>query len=526
MPETAKERAAKLLSRDAKLAELAAQWKVVEDVMAGADSLRNPTYLPQHMYEHEDEYKKRLKLTPVFRETPEILQRRQGALFRQPPSIGLPARLKYMEKAATLSGLKIEDLVAKVADAAQCNGYCGILIDRRPLPPDVKAKGGEVSAAEAETRQLGQPFLAFYSGESIFEFGKDELGLTWVKLVETTELKGSWDGEARKRHKIRIVSREVIQLITIVEPKEGDPRILEDLPILHGAKDANGNAVLPFFLFQPFPAKKDGIGRPILKDPAEADAAALWVLSELCWICYCAFPILKFHTTRADDDAVEELAKDLAASRFVVLRAGNSIAGNEKEDLSYTQYDTAPLDKLKAIWEMLAGKAKEAGGRSAAAAVPVAVEQSGVSKAWSFKTGEERILFLLSLTLRAGFQWLLELAARMSAGPAKGESKETDAVSVTFPEKFDLGDNAESFETASDAAEFFAQHGINAAVAALLVKAAEAVLPNLDEKSWKEIEAEIKARASEELRAKTVLDNGLKDPKQPKDGEKPKIPTI
>ena len=509
MPEeTNREKAKRLLKRDPRLEKLRGEWKVIEDVLEGGAALLNKEYLPQHMNEHEQEYAKRLKLTPLLRETPEILQRRQGAMFKQAAKISVPEALNYIFSKASLSGSSIYDLNVKIGDHCQTQGFCGLLIDREPLPQDVVERanaarataglpGSGVSVAEATARALGRPMLALYAGGQILSIKKDWQGLRSVRLVESMEADGVC------QHQVRIVTRETIQLIEISMPAQGEPLIMEHPPLLHGAVDANGKGIVPFFPFHPFPAR-DGLGRPVLKDAAESDAKALWVLSELCWSVYFTFPILTLTHNRGEDEA-DEVLDNLATSRLVKLRGGNTQVGAEAEKLAFVQRDVSTIEQLTKFHDKLTNKARDAGGRNAAAALPQPVEQSGVSKAWSFKTGEERVLFLITVEMKRVLQACLETMTRMLPGATAGLPGSAE-ISVEFPESFDLADATETFQANAEAADYFEAKGIGAAVAALLLKAAEQVLPDADETTWAEIETQIEALKTRELRSGAVLD--------------------
>lgn len=80
-------------------------------------------------------------------------------------------------------------------------------------------------------------------------------------------------------------------------------------------------------------------------------------------------------------------------------------------------------------------KAKEAGGKGGGDAItqqPTS-EMSGISRAWKFKTGEERMLFLITNQLQMFFKQILERAALVkSLDPAE--------LKVEFNVEFDMTD--------------------------------------------------------------------------------------
>lgn len=502
------DRAKQLLARRDDLSVLQDEWRVVEDVIDGPSKLRGETYLPKHMSEHADEYKKRVRLTPVFTETPGIMQARQGGMFRKPWTVKVPASLVYLLTKASLGGSSVNDLIVKAAEFCQVQGFCGALLDRPPLPADVKDRS--VSVEEAQQRKLGETFIALYPAAQILAWASDARGLLWVKLIETCERASAWDAKPVKVHTIRIVDRISITVYEVTERPDEKQRyvIAEHPPVPHGRIDADSQPCVPFRFFHPF-AAKDNIGRPILKASAEADAAALWVLSELLWFAYMLCPILTLTTDRDEEDIGK---MPIGASRFIPLKS--KTPNSEEEKLAFVALDATAIDKLMQIWDRLVSKAKAAGGKESAAAVTGPVEQSGVSKAWTFKTTEERIMFLLAFNLQAGFQWLLELAER---GTGKEKS---EGCSVSFPETFDIEAPADAVSQALEQAERFQAFGVNGAVMQLLLRAAEAALPNLDTDAWDEIEKQILALKDRELRPGSVLDKALKpNPAEPETGK-------
>ncbi|MCZ7645285.1 MAG: hypothetical protein M5U26_08375 [Planctomycetota bacterium] len=494
MPTTSNDQrlAERLIAKRKDLQDLCDETQVVNDVLDGPAALKTETYLPQHQAEHPDEYAKRKRLTPVFSETPGVLQSRMGALAKQPPAFTLPEKLKPLDDRATLKGLDLRDLFFWAATHGQIEGFCGILIDRKPLPTELQ--GREISEAQQQEAGLDRVWLAPYGAEQILDWKYDDKGLLWVRLVEQGFEQPSWDAKPVKVWKVRVVDRQTITVYVVRQISEAEKSVEIFEPVAHAAKDSQDNPCVPFTIFHPFPAK-DGIGRSVLKPGAEADVAALWLLSELLWLCYMLAPILTLKHNRTD----EELQKiELGASRFVPLNAGVEGAQNP-EELAYVAVDPTPIEKLMQVWEKMVGKAKEFGGKQASAAVPVATEQSGISKAWSFKTSEERILFMLARALDQGFTGLLQIAAQMSGVPA-------EKIEVKSPDSFDVSDAAETFDLKSAAVEFFQGFGLNTAVVALLSEAVDTMLPNLSPEKRADVEEELKAVLEEELRPGRVLD--------------------
>src|SRR3990167_4065666 len=95
-------------------------------------------------------------------------------------------------------------------------------------------------------------------------------------------------------------------------------------------------------------------------------------------------------TLKRCEDEADEVLDNLATSRLVKFRGGNTQVGAEAEKLAFVQRDVSTIEQLTKFHDKLTNKARDAGGRNAAAALPPPAEQSGGSKAGSFKTGEGR----------------------------------------------------------------------------------------------------------------------------------------
>jgi len=503
--DTTDELADKLLTRRSDLCELAEDWKPVEDVLAGPRAVkgsaiadpqsgrRQSRYLPRNLSEHPDEYLKRLAISPCFFETPGVLQARQGALFREAPKITLPDALAWFENNATASGATILDVLVKISELCQIHGFAGVLLDRAPLPADVS--GRETSLAEVERRRIGRPLWAAYSAPQILDFATDSRGLLWVKLLEEHPGAAAWDAPLTPVKTVRVVDRLNISLWEIVPDADNRKSKIENRKsVVHACVDAAGLPAVPFVFFHPFPGR-DGLGRSTLRGVAEADLAATRVLSELMWLLHMMAPLLTFKTNRDEQD-IGDIG--LGASRFLTLQLGS---GSEKsEELSFTQLDPTAADRLAAQYERMVQRAKDQASRTEAAGVAGPVEQSGISKAWTFKTGEERVLHLLATCLERGFHGLLEMTARatepraLASGPLPyGRGSDQDAVGIQMPETFDVQGPEYALEAGKELLPLFAQYGLHSAVAATLEKIFTSWIRNPSQELWDKVKGELDA---------------------------------
>ena len=507
--------APQLLSRRGDLDDIVSENKIVEDVLVGRAAIVSRTsrkaggikpvvdlpfgiesaaafapvtggpampvvesrYLPKHSMESYDEYAKRLEMTPFFAETPGILHSRQGALFRKPPDVHAPETLQKFLAVATVNAMSFLDVIVKLSEQCQAGGFSGLLVDREILPSDVHDRA--VTQAEVNARGLGRVIVAPFSAHQIRDWACDRHGLVWVKLVELHDnYDAAWDGHKRDVYTVRVVDRLNITVWDIEKTKSGDYNVGAPVTIAHGATDAMGRPVVPFRMFHPFPAR-DGIGRSNLRASADADVAATRVLSDLLWFMHMMAPILVLTTTR---DKADIPNIGLGSSYLNVLQAAQD--GNPEEKLAYVQLDATAADKLAAMYDRLCQKAREHANKSADAGVAGPLQQSGIAKAWTFKTGEERVLFLLSVCLQEGLQWTLELAARMSGADA-------GKVAIAFPQNYDITGIPEQIAIAEQALPLMTGFGLNTAAVHILNKLGLAVMNNPSDDELRAFRAEL-----------------------------------
>ncbi|HYG77801.1 MAG TPA: hypothetical protein VEK08_22535 [Planctomycetota bacterium] len=498
-----------LAARRPGLDHLEPSWRLVDDVLAGRIKKRGAdgwysSYFPKGRLEPQSEYSLRMELTPFFPQTPQLLASRLGALFKtrlqvetSPPAPlrndgerGTASRLENFLAHAGRRHCSFEDLAVQAACLAQSHGFCAALIDRDPLPEDLTPRppslGGkgehdtarEVSQAEASARNLGRPYIALYGAPEIldWDFGSDGL-LAWVKFGEEEVWRRSWDAAPEIVRVFRIVDRTHIHVYRVCSadltprpPSLGGKgenggaaagaaltngaasgmKIYADEPIAHGFGE------VPVVFLHPFPAA-DGIGRSMLLRSAEADIAASRVLSDLVWDLFLlGNPILTLSTSRSD----EELTRlGLGATRYIPLRNGRPGVENA-EELKFVQLDPTGIELLFRAHSLFAAQARAAGsGGDEAAAIPR--EVSGVAQAWRFKTGEERILFMLARALEPFLTRCLNLALTSPPAPLlKGEGRTAaQSVVVRLPETFDVTTPAEAIDGAEKLLQVAAQFG-------------------------------------------------------------------
>lgn len=395
-------------------------------------------YLPKGKMESDAEYQQRIDMTPWLPRTAQIINDRQGAIFSNPPAIEGVDKEKYtdFEFAATSNGKSLLSVIANASRLLQTDGWFGILLDRAKLPEDVQARGGEVSIEEARQRKLGQPQFVLYPASQIFDFEKDSFGLSSVKIVSAELRRQDLLSEPTKITTVRIIDRINVATYLITESNGVKTVSAPDI-FKHEWVDEQNKPVCPFIISSAF-SGDDGIGRPQLTGCAQSDIAATRVLSDICWTLFIlGNPILTFKTNRDEN----ELPKwGLGATRFIPLKLGS--VERDGEALEFAQLDAKGLELLIAMHQWFCSQCEEQAGSNAAGATTEPVEQSGISRAWQFKTGQERVLFLITRELQACFDTAMNLIA-VDMG------RDPNNISIKFNENFDTVNPKESVDIAT-----------------------------------------------------------------------------
>lgn len=407
-------------------------WQMIDDVInenvkvKAADGWKSP-YIPKGHLEPASEYALRIEITPFFPQTPTIMASRIGALFKNELNYSNESGMEEFIAAAGRRHASFEDVATSAASLCQAHGYCAAVLDRESLPADTA--GRDISEAEAKARALARPYIALYPAPHILDWEYAADGrLEWVKFGEDVCSREAWNEDEKHEIVYRIVGREFVEVFHVSKDDNGEWKVVIDTPKPHGFNDR-----VPVVFVHPFPGD-DGIGRPILRRIAESDISATRVLSDLVWDLFLlGNPILTFKTDRAEEE-MQRLA--LGASRYIPLKNGRPGFENP-EELEFVKLDPAGIELLFKAHTLFVAQgqptAMETGPeQSAGTAIPQM--ESGIAKSYRFKTGEERILFLLAHALEPFLNECLELA-----GIALGL---TSFATVAFPENFDNADSA------------------------------------------------------------------------------------
>lgn len=396
-------------------------------------------YLPKGKLETAQEYGQRISMTPWLPLTPGILAGRLGAMFNTPPELegsdaggedgeGENAYADF-EKSCTADGKSLQQVIYEEARIIQKDGWFGVLVDRTPVPAGVNP--ANLSQADANTLKLNKQRLVLYSARQILDMEDDAQGLKSVKVAEGRIERASLLADTKRITTVRLIDRLEVNSYEITE--DGDNKTVTGPVVFrHGFKDASGRPQIPFVMAHAF-SGADGIGRPSLIGSARADVSATRILSDITW---CVFvvgqPILTFKTDRDETDLPKW---GLGATRFIPLKLGN--VDLDGEALEYCQLDSAGLDKQIEMYDRFQAQAKEQAGEDAPGAVTQPLqEKSGISRAWEFKTGEERVLFLITRELQTCMNKVMDIVAvDMGRDPENIAIKFNDSFEQAEPEK-------------------------------------------------------------------------------------------
>lgn len=458
-------------------------------------------YLPKNTQEHPDEYAKRLKLTPLLLETPNIMQSRMGSMFKKPPVVELPEGMEDFAESCTARNASLNDVFARTLDRTQVNGYFGILLDREVLPADTVGREDQINQAEADERKLGKSIFAMYTAWQILDWEEDRDGLVWVKVVDSYTEKAGWDSDPVQVHIVRVIDRKNITKYEIRQDpvKDMNPTLKTYPPVEHGRVHWKSNKPFcPFRIIAPVKAE-DGIGRSVVRGSAEADITATRILSELIWMIHLTAPLLALWTNRPENE-IGDIG--CGASRYVVLRAKGGV-NDEGEDLKFIQVDTQPLDRLSVQHEKFKAAAREQADRMNLGAITGQGEVSGVSKAWSFKTSEERILFLFGHVMEEIFTDLLKQIA-------SDDGLDVTKVSVKFPETYDIQGPTDTLAQAERFLSICQTFDLPISAGLALKKLTASMLQSIDQDSQDKVAAEIdeKVTNAETIKPEDPLEDG------------------
>jgi hypothetical protein len=433
-------------------------------------------WLVQGNAEDDTDFEARAKLADFAPDLPAVAQRVIGAVYKRSPRREVPEKLAGFSRACTRSGWTIDRLAREATEAALWGRWCLALLDRRRAPED----GIAVTAADDKAMGLDQPYVVLYEPEAVLDWRLDPDGLLeYVKLVGPEYREG-----ASTVTEVREVDRMGIVVHRIVEADGGAKTVQTGLPVAHGPGILAAHR-LPVVVCQYDPINAIEARSPFA-EALTAELRAFRLLSDICWDVYqTGHPWLLAYIRG-------ELAKlEPGATKYLKLDPGRGtdlpaekvewleIQGQAIE-LAVEQYRAAKRE----VWD----KVGVSGG--ARRASPEAGDSpSGVSVAWQFETDEAQTLASVAAMAEHFERDILVLAA-LDLGAASTWEDALAAITVAY-HKDDFG--LQSAERAlSRANGLRGLYGPESTLTKEAMKrAARAAVPNLDEKLYAAIDAEI-----------------------------------
>ena len=123
------------------------RWDRCRAAAAGEDEIHEggEKWLPKLSLETDDDYKKRLYMTPYFNATWRTIIALRGLMFRKDPVVS-----DHDDKMASIDGVSHDEIAKRIALECLTVGRCAVLNDHDGLMPTVK-----IYVAEPELRVIG-----------------------------------------------------------------------------------------------------------------------------------------------------------------------------------------------------------------------------------------------------------------------------------------------------------------------------------------------------------------------------------
>lgn len=402
-------------------------------------------HLPKGVAEPWSEYQKRVRLTPFFPETPNIVDNRRGALFAKPPEIKVHTKVMDFLKNIGPKRQSYMEILHWLAWRTYAYGMVAIFVDFRPLPADVLFRisiGEDISEQEVEDKRLNQPVLGTFNERQIldFQFNKEDGRMDWIKLRTSFVDKEDWKDKGEMVEVFRIIDRFEVEIFEVREREDG-PEVTSQRSFSHEAKNAAGDAEVPVVLIRPFMGTND-IGQSPIRMSAQADLTAARLLSDIVWNLYVhGCPIVKL--TTPDTTGERAASIEWGCSRYLELRSFQEASGLEAETMEYLQLDPQGTQLLIEQWKDMVKKANETANRTTPNAATEPVPMSGIAKQWDWKTGEEKALNEHMQALQMASDDILKMLSRVlfNRGIVQGPIEALESkVRTSFDPSFEIGD--------------------------------------------------------------------------------------
>lgn len=386
----------------------AKKWERCRDAVSGQDAIyaKSVAYLPYLVGETPEEYSARQTRTPFYNATWRTIAAFIGMLYRKPPTIEVPEKLKPLLDDITMSGINFQAFAKDCTTEDLEVSRLGVLVDHpeQKLKPD----GKPLNKLEYEQEGL-RPFLKQYKAESIIDAVKgrykNKTVYVQIRLLETETVPVAGGSEFQSEDKTRIRVLDLVDGVYRVRifDEETETQVSDDI-----FPKINGKTLdyIPFYFIGP--DGTDGtLDDPILIDLVDLNLKHFRVSADYEHGChFCGLPTPWVSGYKVNPDfGTGNIPK-------VEFKIGSTVAwifpdANAKAE--YLEFTGTGLGEL----EKNLGK-KEA-QMAALGARLLAPEKSGVEAAETLAikhSGENSILSAIAIAVSEGLTMALKTLAR------------------------------------------------------------------------------------------------------------------
>lgn len=423
-----------------------ARWKTYRDCVDDAE-FHKEDYLFRNEREHPDQHAFRVQISEFLPDTPSYVERIVGALYNEKPKRDLKnADLEKFADMVTLARKSsLSSMDAYMAEVIKClitYGSTRELITTKSVP--APATPGAPTRAE-EIAADARPYAVHYTPLSVIDWDEDEAcELTMVRIKESYchKLDPSDPLSPHVKYcKFIQYDRETAHWWVFAEDleKEGQYKLVEEDEAEHGM------GVVPMVVrYWPGP-HKTMIGRSFLRYMARAELSKFRNDSDMDYDSYMhAHPAMCVETNA-------KLASDviIGGGRNIKLRLRDQTQEGEK--VYYLEYPTAQLDAVKRVIEDKEKKIRRYAAVDPSAALDESQPNgnvSGVSRAWSFGTSEERVLSSLADAAADIEAAIFDLVLRAMGETPPADGSDLFQGEVQYPEEFEVASSDELLDKA------------------------------------------------------------------------------
>ena len=200
------------------------RWQFLIRSYMGGHSYRMGQYLTRYVYESDNEYLKRLTVTPLENHVKAITHIYNSYLFRNPPKRNLMSLEQYPEinmlmEDADLEGRTFDSFMRDANIMSTVYGHCLVMVEKPKSLAKTRAQ---------ELNQKIRPYLNLYTPPNILDWNwtRTESGLYELDYLKIVEVENTTYGTA-ETYFIREYTNETIRLYAY-HPEQKEPTSLVD----------------------------------------------------------------------------------------------------------------------------------------------------------------------------------------------------------------------------------------------------------------------------------------------------------